>query len=284
MKNIDDLTIGIVGLGLMGGAIALSLKKNNCKSKIFAYDINNEVLTLAKAKNVINEGFSDADKMIIKCDIIFLCINPKDVINFMDKWMTLFRPGTVITDIGGCKRNICEQIEKTLRDDIDFIPGHPMAGNERSGFTYAEKCDFNEKNYILVPLKRNKKDNLDLLKKLIYSIGFKRIVETTAEDHDNKIAFTSQLCHVIASALIDCEPDTGITKFGGGSFEDLTRIAMLNVPMWTELFLENNDYLVKRIEQFELSLNKIKKMISESKNKNLSVTLDKVRARRITME
>ena len=277
-------TIGIAGLGLMGGAIALSLKKNNANQKIVAYDINNETLALAKSKNIIDEGFSDAEKMLKKCDILFLCINPQDVIEFMEKWMSSFQPGTIITDIGGVKRKICMEMEKTLRSDIDFIPGHPMAGSEKSGFTYAEKCNFCGKNYILVPLKRNKPENLNLLKQLIYSLGFKRIVETTAEDHDNKIAFTSQLCHVIASALIDCEQDTEITKFGGGSFEDLTRIAMLNVPMWSELFLSNNDYLVKRIEQFESSLNKLKSLIAESKTKTLSDVLDNVRERRIKME
>jgi len=284
MKNIDDQTIGFIGLGLMGGAFALALKKNSSKLKIIAHDIDNEVLKLAKAKNVIDEAFADAGEMIKQSDIIFLCINPKDIIIFMDKWMKSFKPGTIITDIGGCKRKICDYIEKTLRDDIDFIPGHPMAGNEKNGFINAENCNFNGKNYILVPLKRNRPENLTLLKELIYSIGFKRITETTSEDHDNKIAFTSQLCHVIASALIDCEPDTKITKYGGGSFEDLTRIAMLNVPMWTDLFLENNDHLVKRIEQFEQSLHKLKTLIAESKSKTLSEVLENVRQRRITME
>jgi len=284
MKNIDDLKIGIVGLGLMGGAFAISLRKNNKHLKIFAYDIDNKALELVKSKNIIDELFCDAGKMVPKCDIIFLCINPQDVLEFMDKWMESFSPGTIITDIGGCKRKIFEKMETTLRNDIDFIPGHPMAGNENSGFLHADKCNFNGKNYILVPLKRNKPDNLNLLKQLIYSIGFKRITETTAEDHDNKIAFTSQLCHVIASALIDCEPNTEITKFGGGSFEDLTRIAMLNVPMWTELFIENNDYLVERIKQFESSLDKLKILIAESNNKTLFDILGNVRNRRITME
>jgi prephenate dehydrogenase len=108
-------------------------------------------------------------------------------------------------------------------------------------------------------------------------------VETTPEEHDRKIAFTSQLCHVIASALIDCEGDRGITRFGGGSFEDLTRIAMLNAPMWTELFLENRRALLERIEQFEGSLDKLKNLIRRGAEDELRETLQAVRERRSAM-
>lgn len=155
---------------------------------------------------------------------------------------------------------------------------------KKTGFINAGNCNFYGKNYILVPSKKNKPENLVLLKQLIYGIGFTHIAETSAEEHDNKIAFTSQLCHVLASAMIDCEPDINIARFGGGSFEDLTRIAMLNVPMWTELFLENSDNLLQRIEQFESSLDKIKTSIAECQNKNLSDILNKVLHRRIAME
>jgi prephenate dehydrogenase len=114
-------------------------------------------------------------------------------------------------------------------------------------------------------------------------MGFGRIVETTPEEHDRKIAFTSQLCHVIAAALIDCEDDPGITRFGGGSFEDLTRIAMLNAPMWTELFLENREKLLERIEQFEGSLDKLKTLIRGAAEEDLRETLRAVRERRSAM-
>jgi prephenate dehydrogenase len=115
-------------------------------------------------------------------------------------------------------------------------------------------------------------------------MGFSRITETTAEDHDRNIAFTSQLCHVIAAALIDCEPDRNITSFGGGSFEDLTRIAMLNVPQWTELFLENKHELLRRIAQFEGSLDKLKSLIDKEQKDELQARLQTVRDRRMRMK
>jgi prephenate dehydrogenase len=114
-------------------------------------------------------------------------------------------------------------------------------------------------------------------------MGFGRITETTAAEHDRKIAFTSQLCHVIAAALVDCESDTTITRFGGGSFEDLTRIAALNAPMWTELFLENRKELLARIEQFEKSLDKLKSYITNDEEAALHENLRQVRERRSAM-
>jgi len=159
-----------------------------------------------------------------------------------------------------------------------------MAGAEKGGFANQGLVNFKGKNYILTPLKRNRPENLEYIKTLIRRMGFGRITETAPEEHDRKIAFTSQLCHVIASALIDCENDREITRFGGGSFEDLTRIAMLNVSMWTEIFLENRDELLKRIEQFEGSLDKLKSYIREGDEHALRENLSLVRERRIAMQ
>jgi prephenate dehydrogenase len=158
-----------------------------------------------------------------------------------------------------------------------------MAGAERGGFAHSGACNFQGKNYILTPLKRNRPENLEFLRALIYRMGFGRITETTAAEHDRKIAFTSQLCHVIAAALIDCEGDREITRFGGGSFEDLTRIAMLNAPMWTELFIENRDCLLDRIRQFEGSLDALKELIGAGAAEELQTRLATVRDRRAAM-
>jgi prephenate dehydrogenase len=221
--------------------------------------------------------------MLSRCDLVFLCLNPSTLITFMKEWTASFRPGTLITDIAGVKSGIVEYIEKNLPADLDFIPGHPMAGAEKGGFAGAKFCNFLGKNYILTPLKRNKPENLDFIRDLIYRMGFCRITETTAADHDRKIAFTSQLCHVIAAALIDCEADLEITRFGGGSFEDLTRIAMLNAPMWTELFIENRAELLRRIDLFEGSLDVLKVLIAGKQEKMLEARLSRVRERRSLM-
>ncbi|MDR1443894.1 MAG: prephenate dehydrogenase [Treponema sp.] len=284
MNTPEESTLGIVGLGLMGGALALALRNNAVlgkRGRLLACDINTE--TLEAAQGLIDEGFSSPEPMLGRCDLVFLCLNPSTLLRFMERHMARFRQGALITDIAGIKGNIAAAMERDLREDLDFIPGHPMAGSEKGGFAQAGSCDFRGKNYILTPLKRNKPENLEFLKALIYRLGFGRITCTTAEEHDRKIAFTSQLCHAIAAALIDCEPDRTITRFGGGSFEDLTRIAMLNAPMWTELFLENRRELLDRIAQFEGSLDKLKTYIAAGRQKELQETLETVRERRAAM-
>jgi prephenate dehydrogenase len=270
----------------MGGALAMALRRAGVR-RLLACDIDGGTLEAARP-GLIDEGWltgEDAapDDMLAQCDVVFLCLNPSTLIRFMDRSMAAFRPGTLITDIAGVKSAIVTYLEKNLRDDLDFIPGHPMAGAEKGGFANAGLCDFRGKNYILTPLKRNRPENLDFLRDLIYRMGFGRITETAAADHDRNIAFTSQLCHVIAAALIDCEADPEITRFGGGSFEDLTRIAMLNAPMWTELFLENRAELLRRIEQFEGSLDALKAMVAGEQAGELEARLSLVRDRRTLM-
>ncbi|MDR1909095.1 MAG: prephenate dehydrogenase [Spirochaetaceae bacterium] len=282
MKPIEEATVGIVGMGIMGGAVAMALGKL-APARILACDPDAGALAGALADGVIHEGFAGAEAMLGRCDLVYLCINPSALLRFMENCMGSFKRGALITDIAGVKGNIVSSMEVTLREDLDFIPGHPMAGSERGGYAQARKCDFQGKNYILTPLKRNREENLAYLKGLIQRMGFGRITVTTAEEHDRKIAFTSQLCHVIAAALIDCEADTSITRFGGGSFEDLTRIAMLNVPMWTELFLENREALLDRIGQFEGSLGALKALIAGEDAGALGTWLARVRDRRAEM-
>ena len=328
MRPLEECTTGIVGLGLMGGAIALALR-NNCgvdQSRLFACDRDGETLLAAQRAGLIAQGWEagKAGEMLESCDLVFLCLNPSSIIRFLEKWEGAFKTNCLITDIAGTKGSIADVAEK-IRQDVDFIPGHPMAGThvwhgkavqmnnlercspskinnlDKCGFALAnpagahvwrgkteqmnnsQGCDFNGKNYILTPLSRNKPENLLFLKDIIRKMGFGRITEVTPCEHDRKIAFTSQLCHVIASALIDCESDTAITRFGGGSFEDLTRIAMLNAPMWTELFIENRQALLERIEQFEKSLDALKELIGGAQAAELENMLARVRDRRTAM-
>jgi len=286
LQAIKDCTFGIVGLGLMGGAIAKALR-NNCgvtQEKLFACNRSKETLEMARLAGLIDRGYdtAQAGEMLSSCDVVFLCLNPSAIIGFLEQWANAFKSGSIITDIAGTKKSIAAAAEK-FRGDVDFIPGHPMAGAEKSGFANSGLCDFRGKNYILTPISRNKSENLDFLKDLITRMGFSRITQVTPEEHDRKIAFTSQLCHVIAAALIDCETDTKITRFGGGSFEDLTRIAMLNAPMWTEIFIENNDALLERIDQFEKSLDLLKTLIKDEQADELMKRLNVVRERRIEM-
>lgn len=290
MRRLCDLRYGIVGLGLMGGSIGKAIRDkilcvtDSC-GKIYGTDINPSSLCQAVSEHVIDQGFSSEEVsfMLNECDVVFVCLYPHKTVEFLIDHKNDFKSGSIITDISGVKAELFEHFADFRREDVDFIPGHPMAGSEKEGYSASNGNVFSNHNYILMPIDSNKKENVLLLKNLITEIGFTRIVETTAQIHDHKIAFTSQLCHVIASALVDSAEDTGVTAFGGGSFEDLTRIAMINAPLWTELFLANKKELVSHIENFEKSLSVIKSSIINDDASSLKNVLENVREKRSSM-
>lgn len=293
MKELCDLTYGIVGLGLMGGSLAKAIRANviecgtKCGSgKIFGSDINADSLGKAKEQKVIDEGFTagQTDEMLRQCDFVYICLYPHATVDFVKQYEKSFKPGAVISDISGVKKIILEAAEQIGRKDIHFIPGHPMAGSEGEGYSQSDGNVFKNHNYILMPLADTDKNALELFKSLITAMGFTRIVETDAQIHDHKIAFTSQLCHVIASALVKSAEDTGITQFGGGSYEDLTRIAMINAPLWTELFLANREELLGHINDFEKCLGELKNYIEENDSEKMKEYLAEVRDKRTAMK
>jgi len=294
--RLNQLTYGFVGLGLMGGSLAKAITKyvlaeENSTGKIYAMDKNPSSLEDAILEKTIERGFSENEtkEMLSLCDVVFVCLYPKATGEFLAKYQDDFKSGAIVTDIAGVKGQLMENLN-WKRSDVAFVPGHPMAGNEREGFTHASAEIFQKRNYIFMePVVGGasslefEKNALETLKQLATSIGFGRIIETNAEIHDHKIAFTSQLCHVIASALVDSAEDTNVTAFGGGSFEDLTRIAMINAPLWTELFIADKKELVNHISEFQASLETIKAAIENEDSEKLNGYLSNVRSRRIAM-
>ncbi|MDR1469889.1 MAG: prephenate dehydrogenase [Spirochaetaceae bacterium] len=288
MRDGALLCYGFVGLGLMGGSFAQAIREKvlaQGTGRILAVDRNPWVLSGAIDAGVIDAGFQpeESRRMLKQCDVVFVCLYPKQTIEFLKKERAFFKKGSLVTDISGVKGTLDAHLDAILTGDFDFVSAHPMAGSEKEGFTHAQAKIFENRNYIIVPHPQNKPENITFLKNLMTAIGFTRIIETDAQTHDAKIAFTSQLCHIIASVLVDSAEDTNITSFGGGSFEDLTRIAMINAPLWTELFLSNRKKLLDRIDSFETSLCRVKKMVEEDDYASLCRLLEDIRAKRIEM-
>ncbi len=290
MKRFCDLNYAIVGLGLMGGSFgkALRLKvldKEGSTGKIFGSDKNASALQAACDEHIIDREFpiSEVDKMLLDSDVVFICLYPAATVDFLISHRDFFKANSIVTDISGVKAELFAHLQEIVRDDVSFIPGHPMAGGEKEGFFYSSAKIFEGRNYILMPLENTDSQKLETFKRLIETLGFKRIVQTEASVHDHKIAFTSQLCHVIASALVDSAEDAEVTAFGGGSFEDLTRIALINAPLWTELFLANKKELLLHIGRFESSLEKFRTLLENSDGSALQETLESVRQKRADM-
>lgn len=290
MKNLKELNYGIVGLGIMGGSIAKAIRQNilsqnGATGKIYACNRSTACLSQATAEGVVDQTFT-SDKvceMIPLCDIVYVCLYPHATLDFLVDHKTEFKSGAIVTDISGVKGIFAKALPSILRDDVDFIIGHPMAGGEKEGYANSDAKFFINHNYILCPESFNKPENLELMRNFVTEIGFTRITETSCDVHDYKIGFTSQLCHVIASALVESAGDPEITAFGGGSFEDLTRIAMINAPLWTELFISNKEKLCQHIDNFEAKLEEMKKAIQTEDSDSLKAFLEKTREDRLAM-
>ncbi len=287
-------TYGFVGLGLMGGSFAKAIK--NCAIaatpftkatiKLYACDKDEETLRLAKEDGIIDKTFvpENVQEMLAVCDVVIISLYPKQTLTFLLENQDYFKSGAIITDIAGTKTELVNGLADFTRTDVDFIPGHPMAGSEKEGYVHSTSEIFKGRNYIIIPTEKSLPENIEFLKRLAYAIGFKNVIETNAKNHDHKIAFTSQLCHVIASALVDSSEDTRITEFGGGSYEDLTRIAMINAPLWTELFFENKQELLFHIEKFEQALDRFKSFLETDNTSSMKESLERVREKRTAMK
>ncbi len=288
--DLKNANYGIVGLGIMGGSIAKSIRQNilsqsGSTGKILVCNRSTACLSQSIAEGVSNIVYTsdNVSKMLPDCDVVFICLYPHATLDFMKEHRDHFKSGAIVTDISGVKGIFEKALPEILRPDVDFIIGHPMAGGEKEGYANSDAKFFVNHNYILCPQDFNKAENLDFMRTLVAEMGFTRITETSCDIHDWKIGFTSQLCHVIASALVESAEDPEITAFGGGSFEDLTRIAMINAPLWTELFISNKEKLVNHIENFEKQLEKIKKLIQEEDSDGLNEMLSHTREQRLKM-
>ena len=257
------MNICIIGLGLIGGTYALALRDNPKVKKISAIDICESTIKKAIEKNIIDEGATLGDKLLKDADLIIISLYPNLIVEFIKENLHNFKDGAIITDAAGVKKGLMDEINK-LPLKADFIFGHPMAGREKVGLDFADKNIFKNANYILTPQEKNKKENLDLLKELIYSMGFRNVSLIKAWEHDEIIAFTSQLTHAIAVALVNSDNEKFETNlFVGDSYRDLTRIAKINSKLWSELFLENKANLIDKINAFQEKLDELKKALVE---------------------
>ena len=274
------MRIVIVGLGVIGGGYAMALKEAGY-TEVYGIDKNTETLRKAKSLGIIKEGYEDEKEIIQDADLIVLAVYPNLVKDFIINNKEHFKDGAVITDVTGIKQLFINEITKILPENIDFVFAHPMAGREKKGIDYATNQVFKGANFLITVTDRNKDENLDLIENLAYKMGFKHIKRICPKYHDEMIAFTSQLPHALAVALINSDIEGRNTgEFIGDSYRDLTRIANINESLWSQLFLGNKENLLQAIYNFEEELDKIKSCLENEDKENLQELFIKSSLRR----
>ncbi len=249
------MKILIVGLGLIGGAYAYRL--SNKGYEVYGSDINQESINYAKENNFILDGDIDPKKYISDMDVIVLGIYPQTILDFLKENNSLFKENQLITDVCGVKSSFVEDAVALSAPAI-YISHHPMAGREKIGIKYSKECVFEGANFLITPTIEDCEDKIELLKKIGTDLGFSKISVMSIKKHDRMIGFTSQLTHAIAVSLVNSDSDIDTKLYIGDSYRDLTRIAMINESLWSELFLENRLYLLEHIEAFEQELSTLR--------------------------
>ncbi len=238
------MIIGIIGLGLIGGSMAKSIK-HRTDHTVLGFDLNEETMTLARMSNSIDGTLTD--ERISECDIIMIAVPPKATLAVVNQ-KAEFMSGTLLIDLCGIKRAIYQPIvEKAEKYGFSYIGGHPMAGKEVSGFTNASEKLYDNASMILTPDRHSNIDELEYLKNFYLDIGFGRVTFSDIEEHDKIIAYTSQLAHIASNAFIKSPTAQMHMGFSAGSYRDLTRVAKLDENLWTELFMANADYLTNEL-------------------------------------
>lgn len=260
------MKIGIVGLGLIGGSFGRTAVKAG--HEVFGEDRQEAVLIKAEMLCAITGRLSEASSKNL--DLLISAVNPSDFESSVEKYLPHLKSGAVVMDFCGTKRGVVSAM-KRLSDkygDLTFIGGHPMAGREFSGIEHSSATLFHKASMILVPVKGDI-FALDEIKKLFLSLGFGEAVITTAENHDKMIAFTSQECHVVSNAFVKSPRAKEHFGYSAGSYKDMTRVARLSPAMWTELMLENADYLAEELDILVENLQKYSAAIKRGDKKEL---------------
>lgn len=249
MKLDTSKKILIVGLGLMGGSYAQAL--TDLGYEVGALARRQETVNYAKSHGLIRHGETKVREAYVgQFDLVVFALYPHVLLDWLGKYQQYLKPGALLTDVTGVKGRVVYAVQDILRGDVEFIGAHPMAGREVSGVENADKSIFRKANYIVTPTAANTEEAIDTCMELGRTLGFARISRLSPEEHDDMIAFLSQLTHCIAVTLMVCRDTEHMAAYTGDSFRDLTRIARINDEMWSELFMENREALLSQMDLF----------------------------------
>ncbi len=253
--------VAVVGLGLIGGSLAAALRGFPGWS-VVGIVRRQKTAEYAMVHDICDQVTMDPSQVLPQADVTFLCMSPAGIVDFLQEYRESFRAGSLVCDVSGIKTAIMKAAE-VLPDNVDFIGCHPMAGTEFSGIENSFSTLFQQSHFIVTPRKESSPVHLELLRRMADYIGCRDLVRTDPEEHDSIIAYTSQMMHIIALAVCDDPELFRCRGFEGGSFRDCTRVAALDVPLWTELFSMNAPALSRVLERLEQNIRAYRKVLEQ---------------------
>ena len=271
-------SVGIVGLGLIGASFAKAIK-GKC-SRVLGWDIRSDVVEKAINDKTIDSELANPDE----CDVLVLALYPSAAAEYIEKNKQNLKKEQIITDMCGVKRSVYKKIAPVCKKTgAYYIGGHPMAGKECWGYEFAQADMFENASMLLTPADNVPNMSVEIIKKLCEQAGFGKIIVTSPEEHDEIIAYTSQLAHIVSGAYMKSPTAERHEGFSAGSYRDLTRVAKLNENMWTELFLDNSENLSREISVVIGFLEEYKKALDDCDATKLKKLLRQARERKETI-
>lgn len=271
------MTVGIVGLGLIGGSFAKAYHEAGVT--VLASNRTEETLKFAMLSGAVDGELTEEN--IGCCDLVIIAVFPEAAEAFLKRMAPHIGKKPIVIDACGTKRKICSMCFPIAEEyGFTYLGGHPMAGTHKSGFKYARANLYHNAPMVIVPPSFDDIELLDRVKTLLAPLGFGSISVTTAEKHDELIAFTSQMPHIISNAYIKSPTAEKHKGFSAGSYKDLTRVAWLNPKLWAELFLENRDCVLSELDFFIDTLERYRDAVKNNDFDTLERLLDDGRRRK----
>lgn len=267
----------IVGLGLIGGSYAKAL--SDLGYTVYGIDNNSDTIKYALKHHIISAG-GESPTYLSKADIIISGLYPQTMLTYFKTNVEYIPLYSIISDVSGVKGSIIDTMQTIIGDQAEFIGSHPMAGKEVNGIENSDPMMFVEANFIITPTDKNTPNTILVIDELAQLLRFKNISVITTAEHDQMIAFVSQLTHAIAVSLMNCKNNQHLVEYTGDSFRDLTRIADINELLWSELFFLNKDALINEIAGFINELNSLKSCLYEDDKEGLMKLFTQARERR----
>lgn len=275
------IQVAILGVGLIGGSLALSFQQRAADVRITGYDQNDTTLKLAKQLGVIDQGTTSLREATEEADFIFLCTPVDTIVRLLKELSQLpLKPACIVSDTGSTKTEVMQAGVSLLGHDR-FIGGHPMAGSHRSGVEAASDRLFENAFYVLTPHSLTPRSTRDKLKELL---GATRatLLEMDPEEHDRVVGLISHLPHIIAAALVRQvarydEKNSLYSQLAAGGFRDLTRIASSNPVMWRDILLQNSHVLLALMDDWQTELAQIRHWLTEKDDRSIYAFFDEAR-------
>ena len=271
------MIVGILGLGLIGGSMARAYAKAG--HTVLAADTDESIFRFAQLSGAVTDALTD--EALPSCDLLLLAIYPEGSASYLEKHAQLLSPHTLVMDLCGTKEDICRRcFPLAEKYGFTFIGAHPRAGSHFSGFKYSRSNLFQGAPMVLVPPRFDDMQLLDRVQEALAPCGFGKFSICTAQEHDQRIAFTSQMPHVLSNAYIKSPTALQHKGFSAGSYKDLTRVAWLNANMWAQLCMENRENMLFELSTYIENLRAYEKALQEEDVQTLTVLLEEGRKRK----